>query len=171
MNKIRATLVAAAMAMGVPAITYEGYEAIKAHEGLRLHAYPDPYYGWRTPTICYGHTKGVKRGDVVTLEQCQTWLVEDIVRHCAVVDAYTKPRQYKLTQGEYDAYCSFTYNTGYFAKTTSVAGRLGDDRWYACMGLLKYYYSDGKPSRGLWERRYKEYNTCISTLEYRASRS
>ena len=43
---------------------------------------------------------------------------------------------------------------------------LKQDDWGACMGLLKYYYSNGKPSRGLWERRYAEYNLCISQLDW-----
>ena len=33
-----------------------GIALIKAHEGLRLEAYPDPAHGWSVPTIGYGHT-------------------------------------------------------------------------------------------------------------------
>jgi len=73
-----------------------------------------------------------------------------------------------LTQGEQDAYCSFAFNTGKFKDTSSIYGRLvKQDDWGACMGLLKYFYSGGIPSRGLWNRRYDEYNECISQLEYK----
>lgn len=132
---------------------------VHTSEGLRYKAYADPYLGWKTPTICYGHTKGVKKGDIATQAQCDAWLQEDIVSHCNIV----KP--WPTTQGEVDAYCSFAYNTGKFKSAPSVHDRyVQGDRWGACMGLLKYYYSDGKPSRGLWNRRYDEYNNCISNL-------
>ena len=132
---------------------------IKTAEGVRYKAYPDPYLGWGKATICYGHTKGVKQGMTATQAQCDAWFEEDVATHCALV----KP--WPTTQGELDAYCDFAYNTGKFASTESVGKRFAaGDRWGACMGLLKYYYSDNQPSRGLWERRYAGYNTCISEL-------
>ena len=132
---------------------------IKTAEGVRYKAYPDPYLGWGKATICYGHTKGVKQGMTATQAQCDAWFKEDVARHCALIKPWPK------TQGELDAYCSFAYNTGRFEGTNAVHGRyIKDDRWGACMGLLQYYYSGGKPSRGLWERRYAEYNLCISEL-------
>ena len=155
------------------AMSPAGYRALKSHEGLGQpgaavqKAYADPYYGWRVATICYGHTTGVKKGDTATLAQCDQFLREDVDKHCALVYDALMPHGIWLTQGEQDAYCSFAYNLGKFKGTDSVYGRLlKQDDWGACMGLLKYYYSNGKPSRGLWERRYKEYNSCISQLDF-----
>ena len=149
-----------------------GYRALKSHEGLGQpgaavqKAYADPYYGWRIATICYGHTAGVKQGDTATLAQCDQLLREDVDKHCALVYDALMPRGIWLTQGEQDAYCSFAYNLGKFKGTDSVYGRLlKQDDWGACMGLLKYSYSNQKFSRGLWERRYTEYNMCISQLD------
>ena len=149
-----------------------GYQALKSHEGLGQpgaavqKAYADPYYGWRIATICYGHTAGVKQGDTATTAQCEQFLKQDVTRHCALVYDALLPTGIWLTQGEQDAYCSFAYNLGKFKGTDSVYGRLlKQDDWGACMGLLKYSYSNGKFSRGLWERRYAEYNLCISQLE------
>ena len=156
-----------------------GYRALKSHEGLGQpgaavqKAYADPYYGWRIATICYGHTAGVKQGDTATLAQCDQFLREDVNRHCALVYDAMLPHGIWLTQGEQDAYCSFAYNLGKFKGTDSVYGRLlKQDDWGACMGLLKYHYSNGKPSRGLWNRRYAEYNLCVSQLPvtYKARR-
>ena len=154
------------------AMSPAGYRALKSHEGLGQpgavvqKAYADPYYGWRIATICYGHTAGVKQGDTATLAQCDQFLREDVDRHCTLVYDALMPHGIWLTQGEQDAYCSFAYNLGKFKGTDSVYGRLlKQDDWGACMGLLKYYYSDGKPSRGLWNRRYAEYNMCISQLD------
>ena len=150
-----------------------GYQALKSHEGLGQpgatvqKAYADPYYGWRIATICYGRTAGVKQGDTATLAQCDQFLREDVDKHCALVYDALLPHGIWLTQGEQDAYCSFAYNLGKFKGTDSVYGRLlKQDDWGACMGLLKYSYSNGKFSRGLWERRYAEYNLCISQLDW-----
>lgn len=156
----------------VVAMSPAGYRALKSHEGLGQpgaavqKAYADPYHGWRGATICYGHTNGVKQGDTATMAQCEEFLRSDVASHCKLVYDALMPHGIWLTQGEQDAYCSFAYNLGKFKGTDSVYGRLlKQDDWGACMGLLKYYYSDGKPSRGLWNRRYAEYNMCISQLD------
>lgn len=149
-----------------------GLGLVKTYEGLGQpratvqKAYADPYLGWRKATICYGHTKGVKQGDTASMAQCEDWLKTDAAQHCKLVYDALLPHGIWLTQGEQDAYCSFAYNLGKFKGTGSVYGRLlKQDDWGACMGLLKYSYSNGVPSRGLWNRRYAEYNLCISQLE------
>lgn len=156
----------------VVASSFTGFETIKHYEGLGQpnqivqKAYPDKYYGWKLPTICYGRTLDVKKNDRATIEQCEKWLKEDVVRHCKLVYDALVPQDIWLTQGEQDAYCSFSFNLGKFKGTDSVYGRLlKEDDWGACMGLLKYYYSNGKKSRGLWNRRYAEYNLCVSQLD------
>lgn len=163
----------AAVVALVVAVSPVGYWTIKSHEGLGQPgravqaAYPDAYLGWRKATICYGHTLGVKPGDLAPMAQCEEWLSQDIVSHCKLVYDAVLPMGVWLSQGEQDAYCSFAYNLGKFKGTDSVFGRLQRyDDWGACMGLLKYYYSDGRPSRGLWERRYSEYNLCVSQLTW-----
>lgn len=149
-----------------------GLGLVKTYEGLGQpratvqKAYADPYLGWRKATICYGHTQGVKQGATASMAQCEDWLKTDAAQHCKLVYDALLPHGIWLTQGEQDAYCSFVFNLGKFKGTESVYGRLlKQDDWGACMGLLKYYYSDGKPSLGLWNRRYAEYNLCISQLE------
>lgn len=52
-------------------------EEIKADEGLRLEAYPDPLTKAEPYTIGYGHTKGVKKGDKITKEQADEFFEED----------------------------------------------------------------------------------------------
>lgn len=156
----------------VVAMSPVGYHMLKSHEGLGQpgkpiqKAYADPYYDWSVATICYGHTLNVKKGDTATMEQCDKFLEKDVAKHCALVYDALLPLNIWLTQGEQDAYCSFAYNLGKFKGTTAVYGRLikGDD-YGACMGLLQYSRSNGKFSRGLWNRRYAEYNLCISQLE------
>lgn len=57
-------------------------EDLKRDEGLRLKTYIDTV-GVRT--IGYGHTKGVKKGDVITQEQAEAFLEEDMA--VAIADA------------------------------------------------------------------------------------
>lgn len=156
----------------VVAMSPIGLDNLKQHEGMSLRAYPDPYYGWHVATICWGHTgEHVKQGMQVSQQQCDAWLASDVARHCKLVYEAVKPHNVWLTQGEQDAYCDFAYNLGRFKGTESVYGRLirGDD-WGACEGLMKYTYSNGKPSKGLYNRRYKEYLHCVSQLEPRESK-
>ena len=161
-----AVLVVAASAAGIGLI--KGYEGLGQPKQYTQQAYADPYHGWRVATICYGHTKGVKKGDTAGLGQCEEFLRSDIAQHCKLVYDALVPHKILLTQGEQDAYCSFAFNLGKFKGTDSVYGRLikGDD-WGACMGLLRYTQSAGKFSRGLWNRRYAEYNLCINQLDYK----
>lgn len=161
----------AAVAALVVALSGVGLSTVRKHEGLGQpgrpvqQAYADPYLGWGKPTICYGHTQDVKQGDKATLAKCDEFLAADVTSHCKIVYNSLKGKGIWLTQGEQDAYCSFAFNLGKFSGTNAVYGRLisGDD-WGACMGLLQYRFSNGVPSRGLWNRRYAEYNLCIKDL-------
>ncbi len=131
----------------------------RTSQGLIYKAYPDPYLGWNKATICYGHTLNVKRGDTATQLQCDLWLKQDVYSHCAIVVPTPK------TQGELDAYCSFAYNTGRFKSAPSVyLPYMRGEYRKACAGMLKYYYSDGVPSKGLLLRRQAEYKVCIQDL-------
>lgn len=77
-------------------------EFIMAFEGCRLTAYPD---SGGIYTIGYGHTKGVKRGDKITLEQADKFLDEDI-------DVARKriPIAIPLTEYEFAACISLAFN-------------------------------------------------------------
>lgn len=88
-------------------ISKKGIEFIKDLEGLSLKAYTCSA-GWYT--IGYGHTKGVKLTDKITLEQAEKLLLEDlkpIEQELSIVDALVH-----LNQNQYDALCSFIFNIG-----------------------------------------------------------
>lgn len=86
-----------------------GLELIKSFEGLRLEAYPDPGTGGEPWTIGYGHTGGVKPGTKITKENAEQLLKLDLDRFERAVDKLiTVP----LTQNEFDALVSFTFNVG-----------------------------------------------------------
>lgn len=90
-------------------ISQDGIDLIKHFEGLVLKAYPDPGTGGEPYTIGYGHTGGVRPGQTITAEQAEEFLVKDLERfERAVGELITVP----LTQGEFDALVSFTFNVG-----------------------------------------------------------
>lgn len=87
-------------------ISPQGIEAIKRHEGLRLQAYLDSA---GVPTIGVGHTAGVKMGDVISVEQADQFLREDLAWVEAAIRNHVKV---PLTQNQYDALCSLIFNIG-----------------------------------------------------------
>ena len=51
---------------------------VAGFEGYRTDAYRDTGGVW---TICYGETKGVKRGDTATKQQCDNMLIKSLLAH------------------------------------------------------------------------------------------
>ena len=130
---------------------------IAQFEGLRTTAYDDGGGVW---TICYGHTKGVKQGDVATKQQCLDWLNEDIAEHSAGMrQCATVP--YK--ENEEIAHLSLTFNIGVAAYCGSSALRkhnAGDPD--AGCELMKLWNKDnGKTIPGLVNRRAAEATLCM----------
>lgn len=87
-------------------INNEGIEIIKRFEGLRTKAYRCAGGAW---TLGYGHTKGVRRGDMCTIEQADRWLLEDIGEAERAVGRLVKV---PLTENQFAALVSFTFNVG-----------------------------------------------------------
>lgn len=108
-------------------------EIIKRAERLELEAYPDAAQGWLLPTIGYGHTKGVKRGDRTTAAQANIWLAED-VNEAAQGVLKACPN---VSQNQLDALTSFAFNTGVPKFRSSSLARLvasGDPLAYQQFG-------------------------------------
>ena len=111
-----------------------GIDLIKSFEGCRLEAYKCPAGIW---TIGYGHTTGVEKGQKITQTQAEAFLKHDLKHFENVVNEVVKVA---ITQNQFDALVSFTYNVGVGALKTSTLLRLlnsGDyigaaeqfDRW------------------------------------------
>jgi len=129
-----------------------GLALIQSFEGLRLRAYRD---ATGKPTIGYGSTKGVRLGMVWTPEQATARLREDVAEaEAAVRRLVTVP----LSQGQFDALVSFTYNLG--------AGKLAASTLLDLLNLCDYagaanqfprwIKAGGKNLRGLVRRRAEE---------------
>lgn len=128
----------------------KGVSLIKQFEGCRLKAYKCPAGVW---TIGYGHTAGVKAGDIITQETAESYLRNDLVTYEKAVMNYDGI--YHFNQNQFDALVSFTYNCG--------AGNLknltqGGKRTIAQISdkLLLYNKAGGVTLLGLQRRRAAE---------------
>ncbi|MBS1520279.1 MAG: lysozyme [Bacteroidetes bacterium] len=93
-------------------LSENGIALIKSFEGLRLNAYRDVAGVW---TIGYGSTryhdgKTVKPGDKLSDETQASALLANTLGE--YVDAVNSGVQVQLTQNQFDALVSFTYNEG-----------------------------------------------------------
>ena len=68
-------------------------------------------------TIGYGTTKGVKPGDRCTHEEAEQWLADELAEKAERVDELVKVA---VTQNQFDALCSFSYNVGSYALEKST---------------------------------------------------
>jgi lysozyme len=134
--------------------------AIVMHEGYKDFAYiPVP---GDVPTIGFGTTGGVKLGDKTTPTQALNRAMVDIqkfegaVKSCVFVP---------LSQGEYDAYISLSYNIGSSAFCGStLVKRLNQGEYaLACQEILRWDRFQGKKLAGLTKRREEEYLKCSTS--------
>jgi lysozyme len=114
------------------------------------------------PTIGFGTTNGVKLGDKTTPTQALSRAMVDIQKFEGAVKSCV---QVPLTQGEYDAYISLSYNIGSSAFCNStLVKRLNQSEYaLACQEILKWNRFQGKELAGLTKRRQEEYLKCSTS--------
>lgn len=139
-------------------MSQKGIEHLKLSEGLRLKAYQDTGGVW---TIGYGHTSAagglkVYNGLSITHAQAEQLLKDDLARMTyPVIKRLVKV---DLTQGQFDALCSFIYNLGEGQVSKSTLLRLLNAKDYkgASGQFGRWVYDNGKKFDGLVTRRKKE---------------
>ena len=132
-------------------------ELIKSFEGLELEAYKDAIGVW---TIGYGHTAmaGLPKpvaGMKITEDEAEALLLKDLKKYEAAVQKFiTVP----LTNNQYGALVSFTYNLGpaNLEKSTLRKKINAKDYKGAAEEFLKWNKAGGKVLRGLTRRREAE---------------
>lgn len=137
--------------------SFAGIALIQQFEGRRLEAYKCPAGVW---TIGYGHTSAagkpeVKPGLVITKQEANDILVRDLVRYEDAVDRLVKV---PLTQNQFDALVSFTFNVGEgaLAKSTLLKRLNAGDYNAVPAELMKWTKAGGKELPGLVRRRRAE---------------
>lgn len=126
---------------------------LKDFEALETETYLDQ--GGK-PTICYGHL--IKQGesfDRMTKEQCSDLFREDISNFEKAVSDYVSV---DLTQNQYDALVSLSFNIGTRAlKDSTLLRKLNDKDYLGAAEQFEVWNKvNGKTSRGLVKRRAKE---------------
>ena len=138
-------------------LSQNGVNFIKSHEALRLKAYQDSKGVW---TIGWGHTKGVKPGDVITREQAEQFIRDDFawVERTLNADLVTGRDKPLVTQNEFDALCSLVFNIGSNAYLESTVRRKikQGDKMAAAHAFGMWVYSNHKFVQGLANRRADE---------------
>lgn len=133
-------------------ISEKGINLIKRFEGLRLEAYLDSV---DIPTIGYGHTRGIKLGQTITQEQADAFLEEDIHEFELAIQRLV---HVNLTQNQFDALVSFTFNLGIGSlKQSTLLKKLNaGDITGAANEFNRWVYAGGKKLTGLVKRRSAE---------------
>jgi lysozyme len=130
----------------------KGIELIKHFEGCELEAYKCAAGVW---TIGYGHIKGVTPESVITQEQAEQMLVEELNEYEGYInDMVTTP----LSQNQFDALVSWVYNLGggnLKASTLLKVLNSGDFNGVPAQ-LMRWNKAGGKVLEGLTRRRQAE---------------
>jgi len=132
----------------------EGIEFIKRHESLRLHAYKDAVGVW---TIGYGHTSTAKPGMVITEEEAEKLLIQNLKAVEDEINRYLLP----LKQHQFDSLASFVFNVGVgaFRKSTLLKLLKMDVNHPDIINQFnRWVYGGGKILPGLVRRRKDEAN-------------
>jgi GH24 family phage-related lysozyme (muramidase) len=106
-------------------INQAGIDLVKEFEGLhemlpdgRIKAYLDPV---DVVTIGWGHTEGVRFGDIITVAEAEAFLKQDLEEAGKDVSKYV---QVSLTDNQFSALASFIFNVGSAAFADSTLCRL-----------------------------------------------
>lgn len=136
-------------------ISKVGIDLIKSFEGCKLTAYK-PVSTEKYWTIGWGHYgEDVKQGQKITQAQADAMLITDLAKYEAYVNnpSYV-PVTDKLTQNQFDALVSFTYNCGAGnLKTLCKVGRTLKD---IAASITKYNKAGDNVLKGLVRRRQAE---------------
>ncbi|EEV7373656.1 lysozyme [Escherichia coli] len=138
----------------------KGIALIKQFEGCKLTAYPDPGTGGAPWTIGYGWTqpvdgKLVRPGMTIDQATADRLLKTGLVSYENDVSRLVKV---KLSQGQFDALVSFTYNLGFRSLSTStLLSKLNaGDYAGAADEFPRWNKAGGKVLNGLTRRREAE---------------
>lgn len=133
-------------------ISDAGLALVKEFEGLFLEAYLCPADVW---TIGYGHTKTVSPGMEITEKQADALLRADMQWASAAVRQNV---DVELTQSQFDALVSFTFNCGSGALQKSTLRKVLNQKNYEGVPaqLMRWQRGGGRVLAGLTRRRRAE---------------
>ena len=127
-------------------------DLVKYFEGFEDKAYLCPANVW---TIGYGRTRNVKEGDIVSEPQAERDLQEELIEFGEQVHRVVDS---ELTQQEFDALTSLTYNLGVgnLQSSTLLKKLNAGDKDSVPSEMLRWNKAAGKVLAGLTKRRQAE---------------
>lgn len=133
----------------------KGINLIKDFEGLKLSAY---LCSANVPTIGYGNTYypngvKVKLGDKITQSQAEELLIDILKKFEAIVNRKLKV---KVSQNQFDALVSHTYNTGGSDTLFRLINNGANDNDIRSWIETRYITGNGVKLKGLIRRRKSE---------------
>ena len=133
-------------------ISLEGLSLIKKFEGCKLEAYKCSAGVW---TIGYGHTTGVKEGDVCTQEEAEKLLRGDIFKFEEYVQDSVKV---DLDQSQFAALVAWTFNLGPGnLRSSTMLKKLNNGEYESVpFEMRRWNKAGGKTLDGLIRRRQAE---------------
>ncbi|EBX1353581.1 lysozyme [Salmonella enterica subsp. enterica serovar Okatie] len=139
-------------------VSDNGRAFIRAREGVKLAAYQDGGGVW---TIGYGHTRGVKQGQVINHEQADEFLDSDLRQ---VESCISERVTVALNQNQFDALVSFVFNVGRQAFSDStLLKKLNEGNYRAAADqFTRWVYDNDQFVQGLYNRRVAERDLFLS---------
>ena len=145
------------IAIDVMSTSQNGINLISSFEGCELKAYLCPAKVWTIGfgTTVYPNGVKVKKGDSCTLDQAKQFKAHDLKNFEKAVNNLVKVQ---LTQNQFDALVSFTYNigAGAFEKSTLLKKLNAGDYQGVADQFTVWNKGGGKVLQGLVNRRAKE---------------
>lgn len=134
---------------------------MKSCEGCKLESYPDPGTGGDPWTIGYGHTGNIKPGQVITQEEAEDLLKQDLVKFEQGVEKLLKV---DVTENQFSALICFAYNVGLENLKISLLLRCINSYHPedASKQFARWNKSNGNVMLGLTSRREKERQLFLS---------
>lgn len=141
-------------------LSERGLNLIKEFEGCILHSYR---CSANVLTIGYGHTAGVYEGMTITQAQAEKFLRQDVQW---AVNAVNSAVKVNLTQNQFDALVSFTFNCGTGALQTSDLLKLTNMGKFAeaANQFDLWIHAGGNVVAGLVRRRKSEKELFLNEL-------
>ena len=151
-ESIETSFLAKAMVWAQRRVNEAGIALVKEYEGLRLRPYQCAGKVW---TIGYGHTRTVTPGIVITQEQAEQFLQEDME---IAARAVSRLVQVPLGDNQFAALCCFVFNVGIGNFEASTLLRLLNRGWYEQVPaqLMRWNKVKGEELGGLSRRRAAE---------------
>jgi lysozyme len=130
-------------------------------EGLKLTAYQCSAGVW---TIGYGSTKGVTEGMVITEDEAEKRLAEDLQ---TAKDALVRLVKVPVSEGQFIALMSIIFNVGSGAISRSKLLKKLNEGDYngSATEFLDFCYANGKRIQGLANRRQEEYDLFMADVK------